>query len=364
MKPATANAATIAPPRLVAWEATRACNLLCRHCRAEAVLTPPPGELNHEEGRDFLEQMAAWPPSPMVILSGGEPLMRPDILDLAAYGHFLGLRMLLSTNGTLVDAAKARAMKDAGIARVSLSLDRLTPADHDQFRGQPGAFEALERGAAHLREAALPFQINSTLTAENLHQAPALTDLAASLGAVAHHIFLLVPVGRAEGLEAPLSADQYEAALRTLKEREASLPVEFKATCAPQYQRLGKQMGLAPQGRHGSGRGCLAGQGFAFMSAEGEVRGCGYLPNPAGQLSRQPGSASQTTNLGGQSFREIYENSPLFRALRDKSCYHGKCGVCEYWNICGGCRARARAEGDHMGPEPLCPYQPKNEARP
>ena len=342
--------AAIAPPRLVAWETTRACNLVCRHCRAEAVLEPPPGELSHAEGRTLLEQLAEWQPKPMVILSGGEPLMRPDILELAAYGHSLGLRMLLSTNGTLVDAETARKMKAAGVARVSLSLDRLDAQSHDHFRGVPGAFEALKRGAAYLNQAALPFQINSTLTSENLSQAGALTDLSASLGAVAHHIFLLVPVGRAEGMETPLSADEYEAALKTLKERESSLPIEFKATCAPQYQRLGRQMGLAPEGRHGSGRGCLAGQGFAFVSAEGEVRGCGYLPNPAGSVR-------------GQHFREVYENSPLFRDLRRKEKYRGKCGVCEYWNICGGCRARAKAEGDHMGPEPLCPYQPKSEAR-
>lgn len=339
----------IAPPRLVAWETTRACNLVCRHCRAEAVLEPPEGELSHEEGQKFLDDLAQWTPKPMVILSGGEPLMRADILELAAYGHALGLRMLLSTNGLLVDAAMAHKIKRAGVARASLSLDRVDAQSHDEFRGFSGSFEALKRAAAYFKEASLPFQINSTLTAENLDQASALTDLSLSLGAVAHHIFLLVPVGRAEGLETPLSADEYEAALKLLKTRELSLSIEFKATCAPQYQRLGHQMGLAPQGRHASGRGCLAGQGFAFVSSEGEVRGCGYLPNPAG-------------NIRESGFRQIYENSPLFCELRDKSRYHGKCAHCEYWNICGGCRARAKAAGDHLGPEPLCPYQPKLSA--
>ena len=340
-----AASAPIRPPRLLAWESTRACNLACRHCRAEALTEPPPGELSHEEARNLLEQLAVWtPPPPMVILSGGEPLMRQDILELSAYGHSLGLRMLLSTNGTLVDAALARKIKAAGVARLSLSLDGPDPASHDAFRGLTGAFEALEGAAAHLREAGLPFQVNSTLTAGNLHQAEALGREALRLGAVAHHIFLLVPVGRAEGMETPLSAEDYEAALRALKAREIEgLPIEIKATCAPQYQRIGREMGLVP-GPH-SGRGCLAGQGFVFVSSLGEVRGCGYLPLAAGNIREAP-------------VREIYEQSPLFVGLRVKENYRGKCGRCEYWNACGGCRARALAAGDHLGPEPLCPYMP------
>ena len=348
MRGTASSAAAIRPPRLVAWETTRACNLVCRHCRAEALPEPPPGELSPAEGRELLTQLAVWPPAPMVILSGGEPLLRPDILDLAAYGTSLGLRMLLSTNGTLVTADLARQMKEAGVARVSLSLDGPDAASHDDFRGQAGAFEGLLQGAEHLRRAGLPFQINTTLTAANLGQAEALTDQTVALGAVAHHIFLLVPVGRAETLEtSPLSAEEYEAALGRLKAREASLTIDFKATCTPQYQRLGLQLGLTG-GRH-SGRGCLAGQGFMFISSEGEVRGCGYLPLPAG-------------NIREQSVREIYEASPLFIDLRDRRTYRGKCGACEYWNICGGCRARAHALGDHLGPEPLCPYQPGKAA--
>ena len=335
----------ISPPRLIAWETTRACNLACRHCRAEAVLTPPPGELSFEEGRELLNQAAAWPPPPMIILSGGEPLLRPDIMELAGYGHRLGLRMLMSTNGSLVEAQTARQMKAAGVARVSLSLDGPEAESHDAFRGQEGSFAGLERGAAHLRAAGLPFQINSTLTAANLHQAEALTREAERLGAVAHHIFLLVPVGRAVGMETPLSAEEYEQALKALAEREASLPLEFKATCAPQYQRLTRKLGRAPLGRHGAGRGCLAGQGFVFISSVGKVHGCGYLNEEAGNTRQAP-------------LRTIYETSPLFVSLRDRGRYRGKCGQCEYWNICGGCRARASSEGDYLGPEPLCPHQP------
>ena len=351
------EARPLPPPRLIAWETTRACNLACRHCRAEAVLEPPPGELSFEEGRHLLDQAAAWPPPPMIILSGGEPLMRPDILELAAYGHSLGLRMLLSTNGTLVDVDLAAKMKAAGVARVSLSLDGPDARSHDDFRGVPGAFEGLRRGAAHLKAVGLPFQINTTLTAANLSQAAALTDMGAELGAVAHHIFLLVPVGRAENMETPLSAEEYETALAGLAEREQSLPLEFKATCAPQYQRLIRQRAArvtsppspdaaaspTPSGRpRFGGRGCLAGQGFAFISSHGEVRGCGYLDLAAGHLR-------------SQGLRDIYERSPLFLSLRDRKQYHGRCGACEYWPVCGGCRARAKAAGDYLGPEPLCP---------
>ncbi|UQZ91099.1 radical SAM/SPASM domain-containing protein [Deltaproteobacteria bacterium Smac51] len=335
---------SISPPRLVAWETTRACNLVCRHCRAEAVLEPPADELSHEEALSMLEDIAAWKPSPMVILSGGEPLMRPDILELASYGTSRGLKMLLSTNGTLVTPQLAADMKGAGVARVSLSLDGPDAASHDDFRGMPGAFEALKRGAAYLREAGLSFQINTTLTAGNLSQAEIMTAMTVELGAAAHHIFLLVPVGRAGDMES-LSAEEYEAALKTIKQREPSLTIDFKATCAPQYQRIGREMGLSA-GRH-SGRGCLAGQGFMFVSSTGICQGCGYLPLSAGSVREK-------------SIVEVYEKSPLFVALRDRLTYRGKCGDCEYWNICGGCRARAHAQGDYLGPEPLCPHQPQS----
>jgi len=335
-----------APPRLIAWEITRACNLACRHCRASAIPTPPPDELSPEEGRNLVDQLAAWPPAPGLILSGGEPLLRTDLLELAAYGRTQGLRVLLSTNGTLLTAALARAIQAAGVARVSLSLDHSEPAAHDAFRGAPGSFEALRQAAAYLKEANLPFQINSTLTAANLDQAATLAARARDLGATAYHVFLLVPVGRAvelEKLEKPLTAEAYEAALLNLQRLEPEFGLEFKATCAPQYHRLARQAGQTPRGR-----GCLAGQGFLFLSSTGEVRGCGYLDLAAGNLREAP-------------LRTIYEEAPLFQELRDRKSYRGRCGVCEYWSICGGCRARAQAEGDHLGPEPLCPHQPGRE---
>ncbi len=332
------SAAQIPPPRLIAWETTRACNLVCRHCRASAILEPPRGELSPEEGRNLLEQVAAWPPSPMVILSGGEPLLRGDIYSLAAYGTSLGLRMLLSTNGALVDKLAAKEMLACGIARVSLSLDGPDAFSHDEFRGQTGSFAQVEQAAAYFREVGLPFQINSTLTADNLAQVEAMTNLAVQWGAQAHHVFLLVPVGRAKDMGPPLSPMEYEKALTEICRREKTLPLEFKATCAPQYNRITREMkAVVPRGR-----GCLAGQGFAFISSTGQVRGCGYLTLPAGELRQE-------------SLRQIYEESPLFVSLRKRELYKDPCGTCSYWSVCGGCRARAEANGDHLGPEPLCP---------
>jgi radical SAM protein with 4Fe4S-binding SPASM domain len=334
------------PPRLVAWEITRACNLACRHCRAEALTEPAPGELSPAEGRELLAQLAQWAPPPMVILSGGEPLTRPDALDLAALGTSLGLRMLLSTNGSLLTASLAREIKKAGVARLSLSLDAPDAAGHDAFRGVAGSFAAVERGAALLKEAGLPFQINSSVTPDNLAQLEAMSDLALQLGAAAHHVFLLVPVGRARGWSA-LSADAYEEALTRLRLRAPTLPLEIKATCAPQYVRIGRELGLAASPR--SGRGCLGGQGFMFVGHDGQVGACGYLPLPAGDVRR-------THPI------EIYESSPLFLELRDRRRYRGRCRACEHFDICGGCRARAYAAGDHLGSEPLCPHRPDGQA--
>jgi radical SAM protein with 4Fe4S-binding SPASM domain len=285
----------------------------------------------------------------MVILSGGEPLTRPDMADLARLGASLGLRMLLSTNGTLVTPKVAKELAKAGIKRVSLSLDAPDEAAHDAFRGRAGSYDAVLRAAAIFRETGLPFQINSAITPQNINDTGAITELARRLGAAAHHVFLLVPVGRARDWEGgELGAEDYEAALIKLRRREGFLQLEFKATCAPQYQRIGLQLGLPPSPR-GGGRGCLGGQGFMFVGHDGAVAACGYLPLSAGSVLVE-------------SPVEIYRSSPLFLELRDKSKYHGRCRDCEYWAVCGGCRARAHARGDHLGPEPLCPHVPRPKA--
>jgi radical SAM protein with 4Fe4S-binding SPASM domain len=252
--------------------------------------------------------------------------------------------MLLSTNGTLLTASLCRDIKKAGVKRLSLSLDGPDRESHDSFRGVPGSFDSIMDSARLLVDAALPFQINSTITPSNISRIEEISEIALSLGAAAHHVFLLVPVGRAKSMEEKrLAPEAYEELLKKLKLKEPFLKMEFKATCAPQYQRIGRTLGLDnPR----SGKGCLGGQGFMFVSHDGHVGACGYLPLPAGSLR------------DGDPVH-IYNNSPLFKNLRSKSKYHGKCSVCEFWNICGGCRARAHALGDYLGPEPLCPHEPQ-----
>ncbi|MDR3205160.1 MAG: radical SAM protein [Deltaproteobacteria bacterium] len=335
------------PPRLVAWETTGACNLVCRHCRAEAQNTPDPDELNSEQALILIRQLAQFSPLPMVILSGGEPLLRPDILELASLGASLGLRMLLSTNGTLLTSSLANKIKKAGVARLSLSLDAPEADAHDAFRGQIGSFKATVDGALILKKAGLPFQINSAITAENIDQIEAISDLALKLGAVAHHVFLLVPIGRAKvwGSQA-LPPERYEEALIKLRLREETTTLEFKATCAPQYNRIGHQLGLKPNLR--SSRGCLGGQGFMFIGRGGQVGACGYLPLPAGNILKDHPV-------------DIYYHSGLFKELRTRTSYGERCRECEYFKICGGCRARAYAAGDHLGADPLCPYRSAKE---
>jgi radical SAM protein with 4Fe4S-binding SPASM domain len=269
--------------------------------------------------------------------------MRDDILELSALGTSLGLRMLLSTNGSLLSPTICEKIKKAGIKRLSLSLDGPDRESHDAFRGLQGSYDSVIRGASELNDAKLPFQINSTITPQNITQIEKITKLSSSIGAVAHHVFLLVPVGRAKSMEeVQLSPDIYEEALKQLKLKEPFIKMEFKATCAPQYQRIGRMLG---QENPRSGKGCLGGQGFMFISHDGYLQACGYLPIQAGSV--------RETHIV-----ELYNNSSFFNTLRDPKKYHGKCSICEYWHICGGCRARAHAMGDYLGPEPLCPHEP------
>ena len=341
--------------RMVAWEVTRSCNLRCVHCRASAERGPYPGELTTQEAMAVLEDMAGFA-RPVVILTGGEPLLREDVLEIARRGNQLGLRMVMAPNGTLLTSRRARELKEAGIQRVSISLDGSTSTTHDAFRQVEGAFQGALEGIRAAKEAGLPFQINTTVTEKNLSELPAILELALSLGAVAHHIFLLVPTGRGKEMaQAALSAQRYEETLSWFCEQESTVPLQLKATCAPQYQRIVRQRGRSPRGAHGTGhpqsldsvtRGCLAGWGFCFISHVGEVQPCGYLEVGCGNVRQQPLSA-------------IWRDSEVFHRLRDLAGYRGRCGKCEYRRVCGGCRARAyEATGDYLSEEPLCAHQP------
>ncbi|MFO7679032.1 MAG: radical SAM protein [Chloroflexota bacterium] len=371
------------PPRLIFWESTAGCNLECIHCRRITVADQlVPQDLNTAEVFDMVDQIAAFG-RPIFVLSGGEPLFRPDIFDIAHYATEAGLIVALATNGTLINAAAAQKIKDSGVKRVSISLDGADAPTHDIFRG-PGAFDAAMRGIGHLRDVGLPYQINTTVARHNAHQMPETLALAKGIGAVALHLFLLVPVGC--GVEiAPdqqILPDEYERVLNWMYDAEMEGGIELKATCAPHYFRIVRQRqaeekrngivrerplsmhrqehggntatGGHPghpggQGRHAMNaatKGCLAGTGVTFISHRGEVFPCGYLPVEAG-------------NVRGQGFQDIWENSPLFAELRDVDLLGGKCGVCEFKKLCSGCRARSYGMvGDYLAEEPFCTYIP------
>jgi heme b synthase len=340
--------------RLVAWETTRNCNLSCIHCRASATLGPYDGELDTQEGFRLLDQIAEVSRA-IVILTGGEPLLRPDIFEIAAYGNRLGLRMVMAPNGTLITDDIARRLAEAGIQRLSISLDGATADTHDEFRKVPGAFAGALRGIEHIKRAGIPFQINTTVTQVNLEQIPKIQQLAVELGAVAHHIFLLVPTGRGKYIvDKAISAEEYEHTLNWFYDQRGKTPLELKATCAPHYYRILRQRSAAEgtsvsfqtHGLDAVTRGCLGGIGFCFVSHVGDVQPCGFLGTICGNVRRA-------------SFAEIWKHSEVFTALRDYDRLEGKCGLCEFKRVCGGCRARAyEATGDYLAEEPLCSHIP------
>ena len=342
-------------PRLIFWETTAACNLKCIHCRASAVGFRSPDDLTTEESFALLDSIASFS-KPVIVLSGGEPLVREDIYDIAAHGDSLGLRMCLATNGTMVTPEVAKKIKAVGIQRVSVSIDGATAEIHDVFRRQPGAYDATMAGIENLKAVGLEFQINTTITKHNRTQLPEILDMAAQAGAVGLHIFMLVPTGCGKEIadDEMITPQQYEETLNWFYDQTKVQPVNLKATCAPHYFRImrqrAKQEGVKitadTHGFDAVTKGCLAGTGVCFISQKGQVFPCGYLPVEAGNVRKTP-------------FPEIWKNSELFRVLRDESLLEGKCGPCEFKNVCGGCRARAFAEtGNYLTEEPYCVYTP------
>lgn len=361
------------PPRLVFWETTAGCNLRCIHCRRIEVADQlTPHDLTTAEGFKLIDQIAATG-SPVLVLSGGEPLMRPDILAISRYATDAGLPVALATNGTLIDEALAVKIRDSGVKRVSISFDGADAPTHDMFRGLPGSFEAAKRGVRALRAVGVPVQVNTTVAKHNQAQLEAILQLTKDLDAVALHLFLLVPVGCGVEIadDQMISAQDYERVLNWLYDTEQTeTSLQLKATCAPHYFRVmrqrraeenrqgvrrelprshERQVGGHPHGQmHAATKGCLAGTGVCFVSHRGEVFPCGYLPVEAG-------------NVRQRSFGDIWQNSPLFAELRDPDLLGGKCGICQFKTLCGGCRARAYGmTGDYLAEEPFCAYDPES----
>ncbi len=340
--------------RLVAWETTRNCNLACMHCRASATIDTFSGELDTDAAFRLLDQISQVG-KPIIILTGGEPLLRPDIFDIARCGTQKGLRMVMAPNGTLITEKFAKQMADAGIQRISISLDGATTETHDRFRGVDGAFEGALRGIKLAKEAGVEFQINTTITKTNLKEIPEIQELAIKLGAVAHHIFLLVPTGRGKYIvDQEITAAEYERTLNWFYDQREKSPLQLKATCAPHYYRIlrqrakqeGKTVTFKTHGMDALTRGCLGGTGFCFISHRGIVQPCGFLDVNCGDITKT-------------SFADIWNGSDTFLSLRNFNNLNGKCGRCEFRKVCGGCRARAyEATGDFLAEEPLCSYQP------
>ncbi|MCF8028334.1 MAG: heme b synthase [Desulfobacteraceae bacterium] len=340
--------------RLVAWETTRNCNLSCVHCRAAATCGPYTGELDTQASFRLLDQIAETG-SPIIILTGGEPMLREDIYDIAAYGTRLGLRMVMAPNGTLITPETAQKIADSGIQRISVSLDGASAKRHDGFRGVEGAFEGALSGIRAAKQAGIEFQVNTTITQLNRDQIPQIMKLAEDLGAVALHIFLLVPTGRGKYIvDQAITAQEYEETLNWFYDQKSRTNLQLKATCAPHYYRIlrqrarseGNSVTWQTHGLDAVTRGCLGGTSFCFISHQGIVQPCGFLDLNCGDVTRE-------------SFVHIWNNSEQFQKLRDFDQLKGKCGICEYKRVCGGCRARAyEATGDWLAEEPLCLYEP------
>lgn len=346
--------------RLVFWETTAGCNLECVHCRRLDVAREMMREdLSTPEALALVESIARAG-RPILVLSGGEPLIRPDILTIARHAADQGLVVSMATNGTLVTPELAVRVREAGVRRVSISVDGADARTHDTFRALPGSFEAALRGLGYLRDAGIEVQINTTIARHNDGQLAAIYELAKSVGAVAFHAFMLVPVGCGVEIadDQMLSPQRYEEVLNQFYDLSRRGEMQLKATCAPHYYRIMRQRARAEgvpltAARHGMAamtRGCLAGTSVCFISHKGQVFPCGYLPVEAG-------------NVRTQDFGAIWTGAPLFQSLRQDQ-LGGKCGACEYRIVCSGCRARAYyATGDYLSEEPYCVYEPAGRRR-
>lgn len=350
----TARADTLqgTAPKVIAWEITRKCPLKCKHCRAAAENSDYRGELDTGECMRVVDGIASWC-TPLIILTGGEPMTRPDLYELAAYATEAGLPVVMAPCGHLVNPDTAQAIKRSGIKAISISLDGKDAETHDRFRGVAGAYDTAVAATRTAGEAGLAFQVNATITQHNVEQLPDMLEKAITLGAMAFDVFFLVPTGRGVGIgDQQLSPRVFEQALNWIYDRKQEKRILIRTTCGPHYARIERQRAQAssetPPARF-SGMGCTAGHGFIFISHQGTVQPCGFLDLTCGDLREN-----------GFDLRRIYGSSEVLAALRNKDLYQGKCGTCEYWSTCGGCRARAyEHSGSALGSETRCVYAPE-----
>lgn len=363
-------------PFIVIWEVTRACGLVCKHCRADAQHEPHPRQLSTQQGFRLLDALADYPaPRPLVVLTGGDPFEREDLEELVRYGTERGLSVSLSPSVTpKLTRPRLEALREAGGKAMSMSLDGATAATHDAFRGFPGTFDATVAMAPVVLDIGFRLQINSTLTRDNIREAPALLKQVMEMGAKMWYVFFLVPTGRGAALQC-LTPEEREDVLHWLS--DVSDRIAIKTTEAPQYRRVVLQNQRARKGeipefvggalyeflteettrllgahaaqprRPRPPMAVNSGSGFAFIDHIGDVYPSGFLPLHCGNIAERP-------------FSEIYTDSPVFRQLRDPDSWHGKCGVCEFHSLCGGSRSTAYAlTGDVRESDPTCSYIPQ-----
>jgi radical SAM protein with 4Fe4S-binding SPASM domain len=346
-------------PRLISWNMTFACNLRCPHCYLDADERAGKGELSTEEGMMLIDQIAEVS-KPILIFSGGEPMLRNDVLELARYATVKGFIVAMGTNGTLITDPIARKLKYSGVKAVAISIDSCVSERHDAFRGVKSSWIRAFKGIDACRESGISVQVNTTVTQQNYSEIEEIMALAEKHGASAFHLFFLVPTGRGKEIE-DISAEMYEQMIGNILEKIACnhYKLDVRPVCAPQFMRIASQKGLNLERWS---RGCIAGLTYCRIYPTGEVTPCPYLPIKLG-------------NIREMHFRDIWFHSPVLKALRDFDNLKGKCGVCDYRAICGGCRARAYGltsfidvcgglqeptdlKGDYLAEEPWCPYIP------
>ena len=353
-------------PFIVIWETTRACALACVHCRAEAIPRRDPAELTTEEGCRLIDRVAAFgDPPPILVLTGGDPLRRPDIVDLVAHARRRGVTVSLTPSGTaLVTEERLRALRDAGLGRLAVSLDGATAEAHDAFRGVRGSHRHTLRILERARALGLPLQVNTTVCRQTVDDLPALVPQIEAIQPVLWALFFLIPVGRAQVNQA-LSAGEIEGVLHWAAALAEHAPFGLKTTEAPQYLRVaamrrraarlgspadgasaGARAATRPDAIGRAARAVTDGNGFVFIDHRGEICPSGFLPIPV-------------ANVRERDLVAVYREDPLFRALRDPTQLGGRCGRCEYRERCGGSRARAYAvTGDPLAEDPGCAYEP------
>ncbi|MFC0414520.1 TIGR04053 family radical SAM/SPASM domain-containing protein [Cytobacillus solani] len=355
-------------PFIVIWETTRACQLKCVHCRAEAQTTPHPDELSHEEGMNLIDQIYEMN-NPMLVFTGGDCMMREDLYKLADYAVKKGMRVSMTPSATPnVTKEKMIMAKEAGLSRWGFSLDGPTPEIHDFFRGTPGSFDLTVEKIQYLNELNMSHQINTVINRYNYDHLEEMAELVKELKAVVWYVFTLVPTGRGQ-MKDCITPAEHEKVFRWLYDLSKSAPYDIKTTASQHYRRvvlqekvrekalskdniryedtITKDIAFMVDGLKRAPRGVNDGNGFAFVSHIGDVYPSGLLPIKAGNIKETP-------------LKEIYRESSIFKELRDPNNYKGKCGVCEYRFVCGGSRSRAYAvTGDYLESEPFCVYIPE-----